>query len=412
MAATLDQFDAVVVGGGIAGSSVATVLARAGHSVCVLEPTTEYPDIVRGEWLSPWGVAHTRATGLYDVLAAAGGHHVTSHFTFDERLPAEAAADPLPLGGMAPDVPGPLTIRHPVACQALADSAEGAGATVLRGVTDLELRSDRSVVGTLDGRPIEVAGRLVIGADGRASNVRKAIGVQLERDETGHFLAGVLVDGLDFLGDDTVEYVATEGGLHSLCFPQGGGRARLYLSYADDLKDRFTGGDRGAAYLDAFEMSCWPGSDGFRHATVAGPAKGYRSVDTWCERPFVDGVVLVGDAAGHNDPLIGQGLSITSADVRSVTEALLSTDDWSAPGLFDDYGRERVERMRRLRNAARVYALAIAGHYWAREPAVRTALNEDAQVQMLMATMMVGPHVLPDDVYEPESIERLLADPR
>ena len=158
-------------------------------------------------------MAHTRATGLYDVLAAAGGHHVTSHFTFDERLSPEAA-DLLPLGGMAPDVPGPLTIRHPVACQALADSAEAAGATVLRGVTDIELRSDRSVVGTLDGRPIEVAGRIVVGADGRASNVRKAIGVQLERAETGHFLAGVLVDDLDFLGDDTVEYVATEGGLH------------------------------------------------------------------------------------------------------------------------------------------------------------------------------------------------------
>ena len=63
-------------------------------------------------------------------------------------------------------------------------------------------------------------------------------------------------------------------------------------------------------------------------------------------------MVLVGDAAGHNDPLIGQGLSITQADVRNITDALLSTDDWSAPGVFDEYGREQAERLRRLRIAA------------------------------------------------------------
>lgn len=409
----MDRYDAVIVGGGIAGSGVATVLARAGHSVCVLEPTTEYPDIVRGEWLSPWGVAHTRATGLYDDLVAAGGHHITAQITFDEGMaPADALAAALPLGVMVPDVPGPLTIRHPVACQALAEAATAAGATVLRGATDIELHEDRSVGCTVDGRAIEVGGRLVVGADGRSSGVRKAIGVELERAEYGHFLAGVLVDGLGFLGDDTVEYAATEGPVHSLCFPQGGGRARLYLSYGDAVKDRFTGGDRGAAYLEAFDMGCWPGSEGFRDATVAGPAKGYRSVDTWCDRPFADGVVLVGDAAGHNDPLIGQGLSITSADVQSVTEALLSSDDWSSADLFEDYGRERAERMRRLRNGARVYALAIAGHSWAADPDVRAALRGQTQVQMVLAAMLMGPSALPADVFEPESLEQLLEDPR
>jgi menaquinone-9 beta-reductase len=35
-------------------------------------------------------------------------------------------------------------------------------------------------------------------------------------------------------------------------------------------------------------------------------------------------VVLVGDAAGHNDPIIGQGLSIALRDVRLVGEAILA----------------------------------------------------------------------------------------
>ena len=169
----------------------------------------------------------------------------------------------------------------------------------------------------------------------------------------------------------------------------------------------------GAAYLGAFEMTCWPRPPASAARRWRARRRAIRSVDTWCDRPFVDGVVLVGDAAGHNDPLIGQGLSITSADVRSVTGALLSTDDWSAPGLFDDYGRERAERMRRLRNAARC---ARAGR---RRPLLGSGARRPHRAQrgspsqMMLATMMVGPSsLLPDDVHEPESIERLLADPR
>jgi len=409
----VQSFDVVIAGGGIGGSGIATVLARAGLSVCVVEPTTDYPDIVRGEWMANWGVAHAQATGLYDVLTAAGGHHIAGHITFDEGIaPADAIAGRLPLDLMVPGVSGPLAIRHPIACQALADAAAEAGAVVHRGAADVELRPDRVLAFTVDGVPHEAVGRIVVGADGRSSPVRKAIGLELERYETDHFLAGVLVDGLEFVGDDRVQYAATEGGLHALFFPQGGGRARLYLSYDDSQKDLFGGTDRdrGAAYLSSFEMECWPGSAGFRQATVAGPAKGYRSVDTWCDRPFAEGVVLVGDAAGHNDPLIGQGLSITQADIRAVTEALLSTDDWSSQ-LFEDYGRERHERMRRLRGAARVYALAVSGRSWARDAEARASLSATPVVQMILATLMVGPYGLPDEVYDQVGLEALLERP-
>jgi 2-polyprenyl-6-methoxyphenol hydroxylase-like FAD-dependent oxidoreductase len=402
----VERYDVVIAGGGIGGSGAATVLARAGLSVCVVEPTTEYPDIVRGEWLAPWGVAHAQATGLYDDLIAAGGHHLGTHVAYDEHTPTDAVAT-LPLEDLLPGVPGPLAIRHPVACQALADAAVAAGATMHRGATDIALGPDRELSFVVDGEAHTAAGSLVIGADGRSSSVRKAIGIELERVEHGHFLAGVLVDGLDFLGDDTVEFIATEGGRHLLCFPQGAGRARLYLAYEDAQADRYAGTGRAQAYLEAFVMGCVPGSKGFPTARVAGPAKGYRSVDTWCERPFVDGVVLLGDAAGHNDPLIGQGLSITHADIRGVTEAMLATDDWG-PVTFEAYGRERLERMRRLRTTARVYSYATAGFYGARDPEVRRELGADPTTGMLLATTAVGPHLFPAEAYDPAAIDALL----
>jgi len=81
----------VVIGGGIAGGAFATVMARAGHSVLMLEITPEHRDVVRGEWLAPWGVAEAKRLGLYDIYRANGGHHLKRHITYDEGVPAAEA---------------------------------------------------------------------------------------------------------------------------------------------------------------------------------------------------------------------------------------------------------------------------------------------------------------------------------
>ena len=61
--------------------------------------------------------------------------------------------------------------------------------------------------------------------------------------------------------------------------------------------------------------------------------------------------MLIGDAAGHNDPIIGQGLSITYRDVRIVRDILLAATTGrrrrSRPT-----PRSARERMRRLRFVA------------------------------------------------------------
>jgi 2-polyprenyl-6-methoxyphenol hydroxylase-like FAD-dependent oxidoreductase len=397
-------YDIVCVGGGIGGSGCATVLARSGLDVLVLEPTTEYPDIVRGEWIAPWGVAETKRTGLHDVFAAAGGHTVAKHIYFDEALdPATAIGEALPLGAFVPDVPGPLCIRHPVACQALADAAAEAGATVLRGVSNISVEG-KVVRFAHPENDAEVTARLVIGADGRASPLRNALGISFEKVETQHYLSGVLVDGLDWW-DDSAQAVATESDTHVLLFPQGGGRARLYIAYPVGDRDRYAGRDRAKAVLEAFTMDCWPDSNAFLDADVIGPAHSYRSSNSLAAKPFADGVVFVGDAAGFNDPIIGQGLAITARDTRIVTEAILGSGDWTAE-MFEPYAEERAERMRRLRITSQIHSVVIGGQGPGRDPEYRAEARKDPNMLMFLGAELLGPDMVPADIFTDENVAR------
>ncbi len=74
MADSKETYDVVIVGAGIAGSALATVLARAGRGVLLLERSETFTDHVRGEAVLQWGVKDAQDLGLLDALIAAGGH--------------------------------------------------------------------------------------------------------------------------------------------------------------------------------------------------------------------------------------------------------------------------------------------------------------------------------------------------
>ena len=80
----MENPEIVIVGGGIGGSALATVLGREGVSVAVLERDLLPIDRVRGEWLAPWGVTEAANLGILDVLRTdAGGFHVPWFVGYD-----------------------------------------------------------------------------------------------------------------------------------------------------------------------------------------------------------------------------------------------------------------------------------------------------------------------------------------
>jgi 2-polyprenyl-6-methoxyphenol hydroxylase-like FAD-dependent oxidoreductase len=405
------QFDLIVIGGGIAGSGLATVMQRAGFSCLVLEKDARFRDQTKGEWIAPWGVAEAARTGLLEPLASARGHVLRRHVRYDETVDAtEAEATILQLA-LLPDIDGPMTQRHPDACQALFDAAGAAGAVTLRGVSSIEVTSgDRpTVCYHHDNVAYEARARLIVGADGRSSVARRAAGITLHRAPPHHMFSGLLVDGADAWPDD-LETAGTEGDLHFLAFPQGQGRVRLYLGFGLDQRARFGGVDGPRKFIESFHFGCVPGCDIFANATPNGPCASYPNEDTWTDEPYAPGVVLIGDAAGWNDPIIGQGLAITMRDIRIVSELLTETDDWS-PAALRPYAEERTERMRRLRFAG-VLQSVLHNEFGpeARERRVRARqrMAEDQVLGASLGSVMVGPERVTAEAFTEQAWNRIL----
>ena len=108
---------------------------------------------------------------------------------------------------------------------------------------------------------------------------------------------------------------------------------RLYLGFPLDRRRFLSGPDGPRRFMDSFRFASVPGSAVLADATPTSPCMTYPNEDTWCDEPYGEGVVLIGDAAGWNDPIIGQGLSVTMRDIRVVSELLCEQDAWTPPNL-------------------------------------------------------------------------------
>ena len=317
--ARLCNVDVVIVGAGIAGSALALGLARRGFSVLLLEKTREHHDRVRGESMVPWGVAEADKLGVLDVLVAAGGHYTPLGLPYGEGVAPEAArARAIDVSKALPNVQGSMTFSHPKVCQALNDAAQAAGAVVLREVKQVVVTPGTAprVTFALDTRYCEVSSRVIVGADGRGSIVARQIGAQVQTAPDHHFMAGLVVEDCTAWPEQEFA-VGTDGDVTFYVFPQGNGRIRLYLCYGLNQAHRFAGPGNVRRFLGALRLSSLPHSNALSSATAAGPCRGYPNADSWIDIPVAPGVVLIGDAAGHNDPTIGQGLSSAFRDART-----------------------------------------------------------------------------------------------
>jgi 2-polyprenyl-6-methoxyphenol hydroxylase-like FAD-dependent oxidoreductase len=343
--------DVAIVGGGVAGASLAAVLAQAELGVAVIEREPRFRDRVRGESMHPWGMREADWLGLLPVLLKAGGNNLPVWQRYAGRAPLEPYrwADDTP-GGY-----GELGIFHPAMQQALLDHAGACGADVLRPARVTSFRDgDPSEIEVATERgPAALRARLVVGADGRTSAARRWIGAATHSDPPHHVVSGCLLDGVDL--DETAAHVAAPQGTHALVFPQGGGRVRGYLMWGTERAAvaRSNGGERWFRV----EIARYYPEGAFDGTVSIGPAASFPNNDIWPDRIAGESVVLIGDAAGANDPSLGHGLSLTMRDVRELRDLLLDDRDWRRA--IQTFAERRATYYAVLREATRWHAILL-----------------------------------------------------
>jgi 2-polyprenyl-6-methoxyphenol hydroxylase-like FAD-dependent oxidoreductase len=314
-------FDVVIVGGGIAGSTLGGVLARGGLGVLVVEKEARFRDRIRGEATWPWGVAEARQAGLADLLDAAGTVELRAFKRYENGQPVATVWErPDP-----EDVPG-MGFVHPRFQEAAFAWAGAQGATTIRPAKAVKFSGNGrpSLTVAVDGGETEFTARLIVGADGKLSMTRRWTGGKSVADPENHRMGGVLVSGAVYEREwNNFSWVSCEA---VNWFAAGPERTRLYLVMPTQ-RLRGTGVDRSFSALVAFAAEHMP-EGALQDVEQQGPIGFFPNNDIWASRIAGNDVVLIGDAAGAPDPTQGHGTAMLFHDVRALSELLLSESDW------------------------------------------------------------------------------------
>lgn len=313
------RWDAVVVGGGPAGSATAARLAARGRRVLLLD-RAEFPRRKPcGECVNPAGVRALRRLGVLDRVLACNPAPLEGW-----RI---AAGDDAGFSGRFPDGVRGLGIPRERLDAVLLDHARSLGVEVRTGikVADL-LRDDAGRVRGVVAGDEEIAARIVVGADGLRSIVLRRLGLLARPPRLRKLALTAHVRGLDLRGCGQLR--ARGRGCVGVA-EVGGGLANVTVVIPHDRAAEVGGDAEG--YFDG-ALRRYGLADAVREDDVlaTGP------FDCPARAAVADGAVLVGDAAGYYDPFTGQGIyrALRGAELAApVIDAALRAGDVSAAAL-------------------------------------------------------------------------------
>jgi flavin-dependent dehydrogenase len=323
--------DVAIVGGGPAGAALATLLARRGHRVVVLERAPAYRWHACGVFSSPASIDALGRIGLDDATTQRVSRPVSA-------LQVETAAGTqfrLAYGDDGSLNAPPVGFDRSALDPALLALAREAGAGVRLGAAVAAIDGSRLTVRQGGDESIAEA-RIVVGADGIRSTVARAVGVVRQARLGPRTGLTFHVEDPDPATPRHGRMVLFRDGYVGLA-PVPGGRVNVGIvigrSWADELRAD------GAEAVAARVLSAVPVDSNdpveWRAAVRCDPIEGAAPLGHRVARLHGPNWLLVGDAAGFLDPFTGEGLhrALVSAELAATAiDRHLDGDPGSLPG--------------------------------------------------------------------------------
>ena len=316
--------DVLIVGAGMVGAAAACLLARSGFSVTVIEarqPQAFDPSAAVGLRVS------AISPGSADVLREAGAWRQIEqqrHCAY-RRMVVEDRNESVALEFNAPEFGlerlGTIVENHLVQWS-LWQSLQSSGGMEIICPDRLESlhRLDHGVLVKLEsGR--EVQCRLLVGADGADSRVRKLLGIEQQHWEYGQQGLVAVVETAQanpgtawqrFMHGGPLAFLPLQDGTSSIVWSRSHVEARRLLELDDE------------AFLSELELAAssdgksWPGA-----MRSCGTRASFPLTMRLSQRYAGPHAALLGDAAHVVHPLAGQGVNLGLLDAAGLVEVLI-----------------------------------------------------------------------------------------
>jgi monooxygenase len=307
------DFDVIVAGGGVGGGAAALAFARHGLRVLVLEMRPGPGNINRGTSLLPAVTQLLAGWGVLDRFYEAGAVPMPGIQVFDHKRGLILEAPFVNLGAHPY-----LVLDHPDIERVFVEEGERSGLVTVRyqaRVAEL-VRNGARVCGVdaalASGETARYHARLVVGADGAASVVRRLLGIEVPTKAYDTCYYGINFERPRGYRDGMRLHLHPEGGL--MIVPNRPGMvgsavlvraAERELFRTGPLEDRIAAIRRRADIL----RDCVPlPRNAHLYPLTRAHALSYGR----------DGAVLIGDAVHVTHPTGGQGMTMAIEDAAAL----------------------------------------------------------------------------------------------
>lgn len=305
--------DVLIVGGGPGGALLGYLLARRGFQVVLAERQATLEREFRGETIAAASVVTLRKLGFGPALEAHGYLRTERVTVFAEGRPVlEIDYRRFAAGEVPIDLPQPALIGMFVDA-----AARYPGFSYLPGMTFVDLVEEDGVVRggwvrSKNGRPTLIRSRLLIGADGRFSKVRRMAGLDAKVQQMAR-------DLLSFRLPRPPDW-----GLRAELRVDHDRNLIVLPTFPDTLRLGQNVPKHGLAELRAAGFDAFKAGIAKLHPGLAPVVE--QHLTSWADTSFLevftaevpqwtrDGLVLIGDASHTCTPILGQGVNIAIQD--------------------------------------------------------------------------------------------------